>query len=281
MGRNDRRRTSEDVYDYATGYVKEFVNTICDIVSIDGLEPDVPKSFVISALVDGGRAGFLDVADPSRGFYRFAPNDVPNRYGLFEGGTLTNGAGRTFPVKKNVVEVRANPERYPLKLDIIKYANQLARCDMAIDANIKAATYSRMIGTSDPKEREAIEIAIEECMLGRPAIVDNSIRQAFESSDISVALVAPQIAAVRAQIYADAQRRVGTVSGGQYKKERVQTAEVDASIAETIDNIYIMIDTFNEDCERGGLPYRMRYNGYAAKYDRSEPENNTEEEKRK
>jgi len=255
-------------------YVQEFINTIIDMVNIQGLEKEVPKSFIIKALLEGGRCGFYDKEGPTRGFYKFAPGSIPDRYGIYNNGTLSNAAGVSFYAKRDVIEIRANPERRPIMLDFLKYGRQLAACDLAIEANVRASTWGRLLTYANEKDKDAILLAFNDTQLGLPTMISEALRRSFDNSDISVPFVAPQIKGVQAAIYSDAQRRIGTVSGNQYKKERVQSAEVDASIAETIDSIYIMIDTFNEDCERGGLPYRMEYNGYAAKYDEDGQEEN-------
>ena len=45
------------------------------------------------------------------------------------------------------------------------------------------------------------------------------------------------------------------------KGERVQTSEVDANVCQASDYIYMLIDTFNKQCEQYGLPFKMKANG--------------------
>ena len=45
------------------------------------------------------------------------------------------------------------------------------------------------------------------------------------------------------------------------KGERVQTSEVNANVCQASDYIYMMIDTFNMQCEQFGLPFKMKANG--------------------
>lgn len=277
--RKRRRRYVED--DGANQYVNEFVNTACDMVDITGLSPDVPKAFIIKSLIKKGRVAYLERNDDSRGWYNAAPAPAkqPNRYGYYDTLFLTQSNGlKGFyaTVADGVKEIRANAEAYPLFITYQKYATQLALCDRAINANLRASIMTRMLTATDETQKEELQIALSEMEDGLPLIVTDDIRHAFEASDLSTDFIAREIIDVRSAIWADAAVRLGTISGNQYKKERVQSAEVDASVAETIDSVYIMVNTFNEDCERNGLPFRMVFTGYAARYDT--PEEPTERE---
>ena len=45
------------------------------------------------------------------------------------------------------------------------------------------------------------------------------------------------------------------------KRERVQVGEVNATVGQCEDYIYLMIDTFNKQMDTYGLPFKMRLNG--------------------
>ena len=45
------------------------------------------------------------------------------------------------------------------------------------------------------------------------------------------------------------------------KKERVQSAEVNATIGQATDYIYMLIDTFNKQMDAYALPFKMELNG--------------------
>ena len=69
--------------------------------------------------------------------------------------------------------------------------------------------------------------------------------------------------------------RIGILTANSSKRERVQTAEIEAGIGETVDLIYTVIDYWNKQNEQYGLPYTMEFNGtteayYAPKYDETE-----------
>ena len=60
------------------------------------------------------------------------------------------------------------------------------------------------------------------------------------------------------------------------KGERVQTSEVNANVCQASDYIYMLIDTFNKQCEQFGLPFKMKANGtFEELY--TEPDNEAEQ----
>ena len=74
--------------------------------------------------------------------------------------------------------------------------------------------------------------------------------------------------------------RIGILTANSSKRERVQTAEIEAGIGETVDLIYTVIDFWNKQNEQYGLPYTMEFNGtteaYYAPIDETETEVNEE-----
>ena len=50
------------------------------------------------------------------------------------------------------------------------------------------------------------------------------------------------------------------------KRERVQSAEVEASVGEVVDSLYIPIDNFNAQCDQYGLPFKMAINSVVEDY---------------
>jgi hypothetical protein len=55
--------------------------------------------------------------------------------------------------------------------------------------------------------------------------------------------------------------KLGIMSANINKRERVQVGEVNATVGQCVDYIYLWIDTFNAQMKDYGLPYRMELNG--------------------
>ena len=61
--------------------------------------------------------------------------------------------------------------------------------------------------------------------------------------------------------------RLGIMTANTMKRERVQTAEVNAGMGEAVDLIYTVIDFWNKQAESYGLEkYKMTYNGVSEEY---------------
>ena len=54
---------------------------------------------------------------------------------------------------------------------------------------------------------------------------------------------------------------MGILTANTDKRERVQSAEVNAKLGEASDYIYLLIDNFNRQATSYGLPFRAVYNG--------------------
>ena len=55
--------------------------------------------------------------------------------------------------------------------------------------------------------------------------------------------------------------KLGIVTGNDDKKERVQSAEVNATITQASDYVYMIIDTFNKQMITYGIDAKMVFNG--------------------
>ena len=55
--------------------------------------------------------------------------------------------------------------------------------------------------------------------------------------------------------------KLGIMSANTDKRERVQVGEVNATVGQCVDYIYLMIDTFNRQCEDYGIDVKMSLNG--------------------
>ena len=54
--------------------------------------------------------------------------------------------------------------------------------------------------------------------------------------------------------------KLGIMSANINKRERVQVGEVNATVGQCMDYIYLLIDTFNKQMETYGLPFEMVLN---------------------
>lgn len=167
---------------------------------------------------------------------------------------------------------------------VFSAADEIAETDKAIRQNRRACQTPYFLICSDPETRLSLEHAIQQQQDGTPVvIVDEKI-----AGDIKgIATVTPFLVDKFLQ-YRDAVRdrlfnKLGIMSANINKKERVQVGEVNATVGQCLDYIYMLVDNLNRQFESYGLPYRMETNGsteelYTDMDDEKEAENEEEGE---
>lgn len=163
---------------------------------------------------------------------------------------------------------------------VFSAADEIAETDKAIRQNRRACQTPYFMICSDPETRLSLEHAIQQQQDGTPVvIVDEKI-----AGDIKgIATVTPFLVDKFLQ-YRDAVRdrlfnKLGIMSANINKKERVQVGEVNATVGQCLDYIYMLVDNLNRQFESYGLPYKMETNGSTEElYTDMEEEDKEEEE---
>lgn len=263
-------------------YAGDALNMAADLVAIPNLGNSVAKNFIATTLIKEGGIGFWDLPadNPARGFYRARRLFRPDRLGEWHDFEFWNGVERGwFRINRDrgARYIRANALASPTYPFLLRSAVMLDVADRSIAANIRAQIYGRIIKAPTSMTDEDILAMIAAVESGKPFPLDAAAFETLKGEDISVPFTADRVASVRSMIWSDMLKRVGSVAADHYKRERTQSAEVSASVSEAIDMVYIMINTFNDDCKRqnilgdNGEPLEMIYTGYLDRFDR-EPE---------
>ena len=257
-------------------YFDDLVAMSCDLVDIPKLDPRTPKNYVARALIMSGGIGYLDNNTVARGFYHARPLGEPIRFDEWERFQFSDRLGRTnFEVSRaaGARYIRANATATPPRMILERLSVLLDLCDRSIAANIRAQILGRVVGTTNKKNETDLWATFDSFERGLPVGLDAEALANLQPVDLTVPITFDRLLAARAAIWSDAMQRVGSVAAMQYSHERTQSAEVNAYIASTIDFVYIMINTFNDDCRRqhilgtDGKPLKMIYTGYAARFD--------------
>lgn len=268
----DRRRAEfpSDILSRRLLYFNTFCNLVSSMVSVEGEDVEgTPPAFIIGAGLKHGRAAFIEPNRPGAGWYACddGGGDL-TRYGYLRRLWLTqaNDERGFYRTDKTAKEIRFSPSALPLTAYFLTWAGVLDAFDRAMNANVNAARYGRMIGVGN-NERNSVKIALQQAGEGDPAIVTQSILSAIQNSDISVPFTTPAILAAKNAYWADCIKQIGGITSQQQAQERTQTAQVNAAIGESVDFIYIMISQFNADCKYHGVKAKMIYTGFAARFD--------------
>lgn len=256
----------DDVLNFATG-----------TIGVEGPAAEgVPFGWIVRRLLVDGMVGYVAEGDFA-GWWRITGVTLYDRY---RRPTQVMAATQsTTPVvvpmfttayndiPTNVRIIRANPSARAPELTIRSYADLIARCDVALSANIVASMRTQIIGVP-PKSAFSAEELLWDAQGGFPTVIDTALLDALKTADISVPLQAPTLQALRQSLYSEVLKRFGGITPAAYKAERVQTAEVSAHVAGAIDDVYTLLDTANADA--AGIGVRFKYNGYGARYDTEE-----------
>lgn len=258
------------------------INFACSVITCertDGKPDNIPPGWVVGQLIRNGKVGYRHAGDPSEGFYLINEAAQLARYGepmaVFARTGATDNAAVYMPtdwdgVRAGTVSIlAANATETPPLFLIQRYAAIIAALDMAMYTNTLASTRTQVLGV--PRRQGAIlESIFDDVMKGLPSAVDQDMAAQITRIDISAQFTGNDYQALRKSLYADLLKHFGAITPSMFKAERTQSAEINASVSESIDDVYIMIDQFNKDAVQGDVPYRLTYTGYGARYDNDE-----------
>ena len=258
--------------DSAALITDDIINTAVTMIQIDGLPPEMRQDTIIRALFDYGQIGYVppDRSEWAGGWYKVnrvnSVDENGNARAYTVRGFATQAAAFVLPAS-SVVLLRARARGATPRQQIERLALQAGICDRAIVVNILGSMLTRLYAVDKPDDEIDIQEALNAAMAGLPATVKSDILSAFQTADVSIQFIAPQIKALQQTLISELRRRFGGTTPAAFKAERTQSAEVSAAIGEGIDSIYSMITQFNRDAEYGGVPFRMRFVGFAEQYD--------------
>lgn len=267
----------------------EFMNLLLNAVALkrtDGeIVPYPQEQFFKKQLIYRNVVGYCRVGDV---FTEVDGMDI-DLYRFPEYIIMRTGNGRPLGTRKADYAPNLNgnyilfglPFSMSLAELVFSAADEIAETDKAIRQNRRACQTPYFMICSDPETRLSLEHAIQQQQDGTPVvIVDEKI-----GSDIKgIATVTPFLVDKFLQ-YRDAVRdrlfnKLGIMSANINKKERVQVGEVNATVGQCLDYIYMLVDNLNRQFESYDLPYRMETNGSTEELytDMDEEEESKEEE---
>ena len=268
---------------YERIYTMRFCDLACGLIEYDGKPDGVSNGFITRLLIENGRAWLLRNHGAADGMYTGAPERF-TRYMRPQRATLNAANGvyiGTFEAFDNegkaldAVELRANEYAEPLINDIKKTARMMAEIDAAIMSNVYNASASDILAVKTEAQRDQLLDALRKRNVGSPAVavikprkkgddisggdLDDAVQTVLRGN--SSPFIADKLFDLQGAFETEQLKRLGVLSPNDYKRERTQTAEVNAGASAVLDWAYIMIDTFNEDAKAAGVGLVARFNG--------------------
>ena len=280
------KQTPATIFDAQTitENVVRFACSQVTAVRTDEQDDRVPPGWIVENLIRSGVLGYKHAWDASEGWYFIDQCGEKNRYGEPFYVEARTQASHQNPqrlrtdidgIRRNTVSiVSANVTGTPPILTIERYAKIIAVLDTLIFTNARAASRTQIIG-GNRKQFATLRSMFDDIAEGLPSFIDQEIANTIQRVDISVPFIGNDVYTLRTNMYNELLNMWGGLAPTAYKAERTQSAEVSAMVGNSIDNVYIMIDSVNRDCMDGEVPYKLVYTGYGARFDVSpatEPE---------
>ena len=140
--------------------------------------------------------------------------------------------------------------------------DEMRECDISIRQNLKATRTPFVAVVKDENTRLSLLAAIEQKEEGKPAVVTSTdIAEGLKGIVFDTPYIVDKVEQYRTIIRDRLLNKLGIMSANINKRERVQVGEVNATVGQCVDYIYLWIDTFNAQMEQYGLPHRMSLNG--------------------
>ena len=242
----------------------EYLNLLANAVTIEGVDYKKAR-YAIKLLINEGAVGYDAITerfykvsgigkdeegDPIRAFFYAQNNKKFTRTLSYE------------PKEDGAFYIRALPyDEITFKEIVERSGDFISLCDTALIQNLKASMTPYIVAVKDNDTLLSIRHAIQQKEDGQAVlIVSEGLSDALQATKIGVEFLADRFVELREGERDRLLKKLGIVTDIT-KGERVQTSEVDANVCQASDYIYMMIDTFNKQCEQYGLPFKMKANG--------------------
>ena len=138
----------------------------------------------------------------------------------------------------------------------------MINCEMAMTQNLEACKTPYIVVCKNENLRLSFETALQQKQTGQAVVVvSEELGDGLKAVDIGVTYLVDRFAEARDTERDTLLTKLGILTANIDKKERVQSAEVNATLGQASDYIYMLIDNFNKQCDSYGLPYKMLFNG--------------------
>lgn len=249
----------------------EFLNLLLNAVKIIDKGSGQPLPFVVEtfakrALFENGAVGYDKV---TKRFY-YVYGEGLDEYGKPTQLVLVTANGRSITRKAyydNDKDGAYLIDGLPIpNLTMGAIINEttefMLNCDIAMRQNLEACKTPYIVVCRDDNLRLSFDAALQQKMLGQAAmVVSEELGDGLKAININTPYLVDKFSEARDKERDTLLNKLGILTSNINKRERVQSAEVNATLGQASDYIYLLIDTFNKQCETYGLPFEMQFNG--------------------
>ncbi|MBO4726404.1 MAG: hypothetical protein J5598_02260 [Clostridia bacterium] len=254
------------VYSRFDEYFNLLMNAV-KVVSAQGEEAInyETETFLKRGLFENGAMGY----DKLTKQWYYVYGQGLNKFGNPTSLIFVTANGKTFERKAyyeneedGAYKVDALPINMSMSQLIKATTDFMTNCEVAMKQNLEACKTPYIVVCKDEKLRLSFETALQQKVLGQACIVvSEDLGDGLKAVDIGVTYLVDKFAEARDTERDTLLNKLGILTANTDKKERVQSAEVNASLGQASDYIYMLIDNFNKQCDSYGLPFKMTFNG--------------------
>ena len=249
---------------------EEYFNLLMNAVKVVSAQGEASinyeeETFLKRGLFENGSMGYDKITKKWYYVYGLGLNDDGDPTEL----CFVTASGKTFTrpayydnKDDGAYKVDALPINMSMSQMIKATTDFMINCEMAMTQNLEACKTPYIVVCKNENLRLSFETAIQQKQTGQAVIVVNEdLGDGLKAIDIGVTYLVDRFAEARDTERDTLLTKLGILTANTDKKERVQSAEVNASIGQASDYIYMLIDNFNKQCDSYGLPYKMVFNG--------------------
>lgn len=250
---------------------EEYFNLLLNAVKIvsKGTSEDINYSvetFVKRSLFGLGTVGFDKITNRWYYVYGEGVNELGNPISLI----FINANGRVAFSRKASYDNEEDGAYIIQALPTVMSMGELIRattdfmnnCEVAMRQNLEACKTPYIVLCKNGDVRYSLEQALQMKQNGQAVIVvSDELGDSLKAIDIGVTYLVDKFAEARDLESNKLLTKLGIMSGNIEKKERIQSAEINVTLGQATDYIYMLIDTFNKQMNTYGLDYEMVFNG--------------------
>lgn len=249
---------------------EEYFNLLMNAVKVVSAQGETPinyeeETFLKRGLFENGAMGYDKITKRWYYVYGLGLNDDGNPTEL----CLVTANGKTFTrpayydnKDDGAYKVDALPINMSMAQLIKATTDFMINCEMAMTQNLEACKTPYIVVCKNENLRLSFETALKQKQTGQAVVVvSEDLGDGLKAVDIGVTYLVDRFAEARDTERDTLLTKLGILTANTDKKERVQSAEVNASLGQASDYIYMLIDNFNKQCDSYGLPYKMIFNG--------------------
>lgn len=271
--RQARRDVERKRKQYKDDYVSTFSMLFHNSVIVENLPENLPKRYLLRVLKNKGAIAY----DKITGLFLPFTKQGFDAYGLPLRYTLIGYNGLVLQRNTNeVVILRANDIEYPISDYLEFQAQKLVDIDVAIEQNLEAVKTMTIYEVGNAATLLSIANEAECKRIGSTVFFRSrgtNIQNDCKVSNTGAEYIVDKLIEARKEVFNETLSALGINTANTEKRERVQTAEIRASNGYSIDRLNTLIQTFNEDSEKGGLSIRLKANTNLLIYNEIELEN--------